>query len=314
MHFLKLNNRTYKMLYHQFDNLLIAKGYSRAKEHFYSNMMKEFLFFIENSGINSIQQVNGNHILAYYNYLRERPNQRRAGGLSDSAIRSKMFSLRLFFNHLVESGILNASPVYLPSTIAFKSTGRKVLSKEEVMQLYSACKNSFEKALLALAYGCGLRKTEIFKLNVSDIYFTENSLLIRCGKLNKTRTVPLSASVAAHLKEYIVNERTTHTAGNAYNPAFFITPSGARVKADRFYECIKRLVKRTNNPALQNKQVGLHTLRHSIATHLADNGADIDFIREFLGHVLLDTTHIYCKHRKQKQRITEAINHSKIAA
>jgi integrase/recombinase XerD len=178
------------------------------------------------------------------------------------------------------------------------SNEQEVLTKAEVMELYSHTNSRLVKAILALAYGCGLRKREIRVLNTGDVLFHKGIVNVH-GKNNKSRTVPMSDRVIKDLKEYIVYERPKRINSNSPTEAFILNKHG-----ERFVSCainghyLKNLAEATGNKEIIRKGVHLHALRHAIATHLVEEGAPIEFVKRFLGHSLLDTTVLYCKKRK----------------
>jgi len=309
MKHLPLNNAEYEKLYRDFYQFIKVKHYSRGKDTMYPSCAREFLFFVESRGIDNISDVKALDVIAYHEYLKERPNQRRDGGLSDSMIRHHVFSLRLFFDFLIDSGIRDSSPIYLPKFSMGKHKEREILTEEEVQQVIKACKDRREKALLAIAYGCGLRRTEIAKLNIKDIQFGKGSLTVRDGKFGKSRSVPLSNNVIRDLQDYVVNQRPDFiTAKTSYEPdAFFLNNTGTRTSGIFLLNTLKQILARTQNPDILKKEITLHNLRHSIATHLLDHGATMEFVRDFLGHVEMDTSQLYAKRRKQRMKIQQQI-------
>jgi integrase/recombinase XerD len=308
MKHLPIYNPLFENHYNDFKRMVQTKGYVSANGM--ASCLREFLFFIETKGIDNIKEVKATDIFAYHEYLCERPNQRRSGGLSDTTIKSHLFSLRTFFDYLLDTSQINGSPARLPKFSVAVYNDRNIATIKEIQQIYAVTETLFDKALLGLAYGCGLRRSEIAKLNTSDIDFHKGMLTVRSGKLGKTRAVPISDNVLRDFKNYLMYERCKklNTSLKIPVPAFLInTNTGCRAYAQGLNDRIKILVLKTKNTELIKKNITLHCLRHSIATHLLDNGASIEFVQKFLGHEMLDTTHIYSKKRKQKQILQEAI-------
>lgn len=305
---LPLNNTHFEGLFRDFSQNVRVRGYARGKNTQYPACVREFLFFIENRDLVDIEEVKAVDVMAYYEYIRERPNQRREGGLSESMIRGHLFSLRLFFDFLMDSKILDGSPVHLPKFSFGKSKEREILTEEEIKETYNACANKRDRALISIAYGCGLRRSEISKLNINDIVFHQATLTVRDGKFGKSRIVPMSESVMRDLKDYVIYERpqliTTRT--NAHIQAFFLNYTGTRACGNYLNNMLKKVLGRTQNPNILRKEITLHCLRHSIATHLQDHGAAIEFVQEFLGHAGVDTSMLYSKRRKQRMKIQQA--------
>lgn len=308
MKHLPIYNPVFENFYKDFNTFTKTKGYSRGKDSMYPSCVREFLFFIESKQINNIQQVTAKEIIAYYEYLLERPNQRRNGGLSDSMIKSHLYSLRLFFDYLIDMEFIDNSPARLPKFVLKKYKQRNILTIEEIKQLYEVCETRQDKAMLSLAYGCGLRRSEIVKLDTSDVHIHQGVIVVRDSKNHKSRTIPLSDNVLMYLKEYILYERmnSINTSKISEN-SFLINRLGLRKQGNDLHLRLKYLIEKTHNPEILKKEITLHCLRHSIATHLLDNGATIEFVQHFLGHSDIDTAHIYSKRRKQQMKILSQI-------
>lgn len=305
---LPLHNQPFESLYREFDKFIRIKGYSRGKKAPYALYVREFLFFIEQKGFDTVQEIKATEITAYYEYLLQRPNQRREGGLSDSYIRGHLFALRLFFDYLLDSEQITSSPARLPKFQITRYKERNVLTLEEIKQLYKVCETKRDRAMLAIAYGCGLRRTEIQNLDTGDVMLHKGILFVRDGKFGKSRTIPLSDKVLKDLKEYLIYERTKYFQDNS-NPsnAFFVNQQGNRMNGQKMNNRLKELIEKTKNPEIIRKEITLHCLRHSIATHLIDNGANIEFVQSLLGHSEIDTAHLYSKRRKQQLKILSQI-------
>lgn len=302
---LPVNNDQFARLLREFEQNVRVKGYSRGRNTQYPSCVREFLFFIETRDIIEIKEVKPIDVIAYYEYIRERPNQRREGGLSESMIGQHLFSLRIFFDFLIDSGQLENSPAHLPKFTIGKGKEREILTEEEVKEVYKACSDKRERALISLAYGCGLRRSELAKLNLSDVVFHQAALYVKDGKFNKNRVVPLSDNVIQDLRDYAINFRpkliTPRT--NAHLDSFFLNNQGTRASGGNLSDLLKGILDRTQNPIILRKEITLHCLRHSIATHLLDHGASYEFIQEFLGHSQMDTSQLYSKRRKQRMKI-----------
>jgi integrase/recombinase XerD len=305
MKHLPLNNKKYEKYYQDFWQSIIVQGYGPKKKPHFPEHVREFLFFLENKGIQQIKAVVAIDIIAYYEYLKERPNQRKEGGLSDAMIRHHLGALRLFFDYLLDTGIIASSPAALPKFNLGKGKERSVATLEEIKEIYAVCETKRDRALLSIGYGCGLRRDEIVKLNVTDVLLHKGMLIVRDGKGGKHREIPISNAIVKDLKEYVVYERQTYFNHNERytNPAFFVNGRGLRMTGNKLNDRLKYLVQLTENKTLIKKEITLHCLRHSIATHLIDNGANIEFVQHFLGHAGIDTSHLYAKRRKQRTNV-----------
>lgn len=302
---LPLHTPQYEKLQHDFARYVLSQGYSikGKKKPYFPSHIREFMFFLEQKGIIQIKDVTAQEIIAYQTYLKERPNQRKSGGLADTTITNHLLTLRLFFDYLLDMEIVDASPARLPKFNLGKGKEREIITVEEVPLIYAACKSKRDKALISLAYGCGLRRSEICDLNTTDVVLHKGLLLVRDGKGGKSRTIPLSDAVIRDLKEYVIYERPLYFRHSKTTPAFLVNNYGNRMKADKINERAREIINATGNTALIRKHITLHGLRHSIATHLLDNGAAIEFVQQFLGHKTIDMSHYYARRRKQRTRI-----------
>jgi integrase/recombinase XerD len=304
MKHLPLYTQCYQNLHSDFDAYIKTIGYSRGQDSMYASCIREFLFFLESRIVFDLKEVRATEIIAYHEYLLERPNQRRGGGLSDSMIKTHLYSVRLFFDYLLDTGEIESSPARLPKFVLKKQKERNILSVEEITLLYKMCETKQDRALISLAYGCGLRRSELRKLDTSDVNYQQGIVIVRDSKNHKSRVVPMSNGVLKDIKEYFLYERMKYfKEGMATERALFINNRGIRSTGASMNDRLKQLIQKTQSPELICKEITLHCLRHSIATHLLDNGATIEFVQQFLGHSQIDTAHLYAKRRKQRQKI-----------
>lgn len=140
-----------------------------------------------------------------------------------------------------------------------------------------------DRAMLAIFYGCGLRRNEGVNVDTGDIDFDRSILHVRKGKNYKERLVPVSKTSLKHLQEYIYDYRPELLHGSK-NEALFLNSYGKRVGGQALLLRLKYLQQHTEDIELIEKEMGLHTLRHSIATHLLQAGMSMESIARFLGH------------------------------
>jgi integrase/recombinase XerD len=297
---LELKNRSFIRIHANFKQMMFAKGYAQNGHSHYPACVKEFLCFIENMGKRQIKLVTSGDLNTYFIYLQKRPNQRHKGYLSDSSIRGHLLSIRLLFMHLVDSGKLKGSPIYVPRFRVQVIKKRFVLKVNQVKEIFAACTNKRERAILSLAYGCGLRRSEITRLNSSDVLLDKGLLTIRLSKTGRQRMVPLADKVIKDLSDYSKIERKIYLK-KGFCPAFIVNNVGTRMTGLAMNTYLKKIVANTQNKKIAKKPVTLHCLRHSFATHLLDNGAELDFVRKVLGHSYMDSTHWYSVKRKFKK-------------
>jgi integrase/recombinase XerD len=290
---------------HSFTNYLQTLGYSKRTISGLPNHVAEFFFQLKKKKIENIEDITPQHLQAHFSYLQERPNIRRGGTLSNSSIQTHIYAIRLFFHWQQLSGAITINPI---SGFVFQTSTpnpKEILTQEEIKQLYEACQTLKDKALLAIFYGCGLRRTEAEQLDIRDIHFTKQLLYVREGKGKKRRVIPMSKTITQDLQNYYLHERgmLLSTAQEWGEVAFMINKRGGRMKGERCYRRIKELIQLTENEELKIKGIGLHSLRHSIASHLLENGLTVTYIRDFLGHEFLATTQIYTRVSKKQLTI-----------
>lgn len=258
-------------------------GYSKTSINMLPSCLKEFLGFTAKELI----KIESKDITAYHEYLKERPRKRGSGGLSESYINHHIYSLKLFFGWQQEKGTITENPI---SSLEFKapvSKPREILTQEEIKLLFEVAETLKERAVIALFYGCGIRRSEGEKLNLKDIHFRSNILYVREGKGNKRRAVPLSPQVKIELWNYATKEREVRE-----NETAFITNRiHKRATGSSYNKILKNILERTGI----KKEITLHCLRHSIATHLLESGLSVEYVRDFLGHKHLESTQIYTR-------------------
>jgi integrase/recombinase XerD len=283
----KLHYPAYNHLIRNFADHLHRLGYSKGSQSMLPKCVQEFLYRQEQEGFYGLAEITGAEILDHHEYLQQRPNMKRHGGLSEMMVNHHVYALKLFFNWLEELQLIEENPM---SALQFEkptSKSHEVLTREEITSLYETCTTLKERAILHVYYGCGLRRDEGMKLNVSDVQFKNRMLYVREGKGGKIRAVPMTEKVSEELKAYCYQERKTKPS----ELAFLINQCGTRLHGQDANKVLKRLCK----AAKINKEISLHSLRHSIATHLLEGGLSVEYVREFLGHANLETTQRYTR-------------------
>lgn len=258
-------------------------GYSKSSVNMLPACVKEFLTYINAT---EVKELNQGQIQSFYEYLQNRKHKRKDEALSESFINHNIYSLKVFFSWLEQTGQIKYNPI---SNLKFKRpkvNTREPLSKKEITELFESAINSKEIAILHLFYSCGLRRTEAENINTSDIHFSKNLLYVREGKGAKRRVIPINEGIKKALENYYNKEREKIS-----EDIFMFNRNKQRMKGDQYNRILKMILQRTEI----NKEITLHHLRHSIATHLLENGLSIEFVRDFLGHSHLEATQIYAK-------------------
>jgi integrase/recombinase XerD len=201
--------------------------------------------------------------------------------------------LKGLFNYLVFEDYRKDNPMDLIET---PKIGRKLpdtLSEDEINRLIGAIdlgkpQGERNRAILETLYGCGLRVSELINLKLSDLFFDEGIILVT-GKGNKQRFVPISEVNKKYINLYNDYIRKQQKIEIGHEDFLFLNRRGKQLTRAMVFEIIKRLAKKIN----LKKKVGPHTFRHSFATHLLQNGADLRAIQQMLGHESITTTEIY---------------------
>ncbi len=202
-------------------------------------------------------------------------------------------SIKGFFSFLLEDELREDNPSALLETPKLGLYLPDTLSLEEIEKLISATEENTDLAkrnrcMIEVLYGCGLRVSELTELQISNINFKENYLKIQ-GKGDKVRFVPLADYTADFIKNYINNIRSKQKINPKHSDILFLNSRGAQISRQMVFLVIKEIVRKTGI----QKNISPHTFRHSFATHLLQNGADLRFIQEMLGHSSITTTEIY---------------------
>ncbi|WP_158210326.1 site-specific tyrosine recombinase XerD [Myroides phaeus] len=211
--------------------------------------------------------------------------------------------LKNFFNYFILEGYIEKSPVEL---IEAPKTGRKLpdtLSLEEIDLLIGAIDQSTpegfrNKVMLEVLYSCGLRVSELVGLRLSDLFFEEGFIRV-IGKGSKHRFVPIDEYSMELITLYVNTIRSQYTVKKESSDIVFLNRRGAQLTRAMIFTIIKRLAVEVE----LNKNISPHTFRHSFATHLLENGADIRAIQVMLGHESITTTEIYTHITTERLRV-----------
>ena len=220
-------------------------------------------------------------------------------GKSTSTISRNLASIKNFFAYAVSSGFLEESPV---SGDIHVERGEKklpqILTGKEVELLLSqpSCadaKGFRDKAMLEVMYATGIRVSELIELNVEDVNLDLG--IINCSGLKKSRVIPLYPAALKALTTYIQEIRHLMISDSAEN-ALFVNISGSRISRQGFWKILKHY----QSTAGIEKEITPHTLRHSFAVHLLENGADLGSLQELMGHCDISSTQMYTHMVNQK--------------
>jgi integrase/recombinase XerD len=271
-----------------FRNYLQQLGYSKSSVYMLPECVKGFLEYHSRTTPEAVTQK---HIESFYNWLHIRPHKRSNGALSESYIYHHVYALKVFFSYLEQTGQIKYNPI---STMKFKPPKngiRQPLTKQEIALLFEAAQSLKETAILHLFYSCGLRRSEAVELNTKDIHFKNCLLYVRKGKGHKRRAIPITTKVSEELENYYLQQRSDSQRKAKDPEAFILNRIGKRMSGESYNKIIKEIVEKSGIKS----PCTLHHLRHSIATHLLENGLSLENVRDFLGHSYLEATQIYTK-------------------
>lgn len=251
--------------------------------------VREFLCWLEQQQITELAVITKPIIENYFEYLKERRNNRRKGRLSCNYLRTHITALRKLARYLRETGRESFEvDVQLPGKTR---NIKNIFSRSEIKALYNVCEGDAlgirDRAMLAVYYGCGLRRNEGINLDVSDVLLNKNLLYISKGKNYKERYVPMTEAVKEDLQNYLDFARPMFL--NQQTQALFLSRSGSHLITQGMATRLQKLKEKAGI----DKEAGLHTLRHSIATHLLQSGMKLSQIKRFLGHSSMESTQIY---------------------
>jgi integrase/recombinase XerD len=300
----QLNLKSPHFLYVEksFREWLDILGYAPSTVLNLPNHTREFFYWMEREGYEQISQIDVPMIRQYYSELKTRSNTRRGGGLSNAYLNKHLQAMYKFAQYLRQSGRLILP--YLNIEWEDDDTREiKFLSSDEIKLLYKATYgfnqgtrleplNARDRAMLSVFYGCGLRRNEGYHLDLSDIDFDRRVIHVRMGKAYKERFVPFNKTNSKYMQQYVFDSRPL-LVNTGTEPAFFISQKGNRMNPMSMSIRLRILQQRTDDLDLHQKDVRLHVLRHSIATHLLQNGMSLEKISRFLGHSSLESTQVY---------------------
>jgi integrase/recombinase XerD len=312
---LEIKSSHYNYLLKSFKEYLQTLGYATGTVQSWPIHVREFLHYVENRNVENVKLIETSHINDFIKHIKQRKNKRNVGALSSSSINKIINAVNVFIK------FINSTGSFLVESSAERAEDnigeRIILTIAEIKQLYEATflphrENSIamgqrDRAIIAIFYGCGLRRSEGKSLNITDIDLNKKLLFVKKGKGNKQRYVPIAAKHVADIKDYLQEGREwflyNHNANAEWNCgihgkslvkkeqandiAFFVSQNGIRMQ--EFYQRLQQMKLR----AELEKNITLHGLRHSIATHLLQSGMDIEEIAKFLGHSSLASTQIY---------------------
>lgn len=257
----------------------------------YMSDINQFVSYVDDELHCSLPMISHDDVCVYVQWLRN-------SGKSSATVSRSVASIKCLYNHLISLGQAESNPAL---KIKFEKDAKKlpqILTSKEVELLLEQpkcvdAKGYRDRAMLELLYATGIRVTELISLNVDDINLAAG--VIRCESKNKERLIPLYPAAINALTEYVVQVRNGMIA-TPEEPALFVNMNGERMSRQGFWKIIKVYQEKAGI----KKDITPHTLRHSFAAHLLENGADLRSIQEMLGHADISSTQVYA-HLVKKQ-------------
>lgn len=260
----------------------------------YMRDIRQFVQWLDESAGCTVLQATQLNITQYLNHLQDL-------GKSSATTSRTLASLKSFYNYAVSTGFLEISPVTAEVHV---DRGEKklpqILTGKEVELLLaqpvcSDAKGFRDKAMLEVMYATGIRVTELIELNVEDVNLELGTL--KCTSAKKSRIIPLYPAALRALTVYLKEVRTVMLA-DPTEQALFVNVGGARMSRQGFWKILKHYQAKAGI----TKEITPHTLRHSFAVHLLENGADLGSLQELMGHSDISSTQMYAHLLNQKIR------------
>ena len=260
------------------------RGTSFNTEISYERDLRKLEQFLKDKGIRRIRQVTEAELNSYVTYL-EREE------FAASSISRSIASIRAFFQYFFNQGLIPKNPADALKAPKVEKKIPEILSVEEVDLLLAqpdekTIKGIRDKAMLELLYATGIRVSELIHLSVRDVNLKLN--YISCSSMEKSRAVPFGNTAKKAVETYVEQARDVLLKEND-SPNLFINCNGTAMSRQGFWKILKYYAKLAGI----EKEITPHTLRHSFAVHLLQNGADLRSVQEMLGHSDISTTQIY---------------------
>ncbi len=281
-----MRNNFSEYLAEYIDYLFIERGLSQNTEQAYRRDLVLFIDFVESLSINNFEDITRSIINQFIRDIRQK-------GYAPTSVTRKIASLRGWFKWMVSNELIQHDPTVSLEQPKISKHLPKVLSINEINTILSQNLSSIEKAIFELLYASGLRVSELVDLNLININFTQGYL--KCmGKGSKERLVPLGDEAKKALFDYLKEKNITINKSTPKDLPLFTDKLNNRISRQEIYKIIKGL------GGYIEKHITPHTLRHSFATHMLENGADLRVVQELLGHSDVSTTQLYTHISKKR--------------
>ena len=250
----------------------------------YLRDITQFSEYLESNCDCDLRSADSTMVRDYMNWMQGR-------GKSAASVTRFLASVKSFYNYLISKGVLQSNPAKGISAAKVERKYPEILTSKEVELFLEQpqcidAKGFRDHAMLELLYATGIRVSELISLNIGDLNLAAG--LIRCESKGKERVIPLYQTAIKALQDYVRNIRPQLIADGS-EEALFVNMNGERMSRQGFWKIIKHYQEKAGI----EKEITPHTLRHSFAVHLLENGADLRSIQEMLGHADISSTQIY---------------------
>jgi integrase/recombinase XerD len=285
----------FKNLSEYIEYLFIERGLSSNTEHAYRRDLTSFINFLDKTQIYNFDDISRSVINSYIRDL-------RASGLAPTSITRKIASLRGWFKWMVAQEMINHDPTVSLEQPKLSRHLPKILTMGEINKILVQNLSWLERAVFELFYASGLRVSELVDLNLSNVNLEQS--YVRCfGKGSKERLVPIGEEAKSAIKFYLRERNSILQKYSLKTSVLFVDENGQNITRQKVYILIKKL------GGYVNKHITPHTVRHSFATHMLENGADLRVVQELLGHSDVSTTQLYTHiSKKRLKEVYFAIN------
>lgn len=274
------------------DYIRYEKRYSKHTVQAYQNDIQQFSeFLFEQYGISDVAKSDQYHIRSWMVHLMEK-------GVSTRSVLRKLSTLKSFFKYLLRNGMIKKNPSLVVVPPKMPSRNPEFIDEGQMDMLFEGIifEDNYEgvrdRFILELFYATGLRISELIEIRMDDIALSESTIKV-LGKRNKERIIPLSKKTAEQLSIFLNMRKDS---GFADHPYLFLTTKGDKV----YPRLVYRIVNKYLSQVTTLKKKSPHILRHTFATHMLNHGADLNAVKEFLGHANLAATQIYTHNTVEK--------------
>lgn len=259
------------------------KRYSPNTITSYRKDLEDFLsFLMDREGLEDLQKAEKKMVRNFIVFLSEK-------GLTKRSINRKISTLKSFYAFLQRISLISVSPVEGLSTLKFYPEKQIPFSKEEMQELSVILDSGevelLDRLIIEVLYQTGMRRAELCNLLLENVHFYRNEITV-IGKGNKQRIVPISPVLMLELKVYNDEHRRPNPDADSY---FFVTPKGKKITEKFVYLLVTRYLSAVSSKRKRSP----HILRHSFATHILNNGAEISKVKKMMGHASLSSTQVY---------------------